>query len=42
MSRQQPQDNLVVSIADLEKEGTKALPREVAEYHNEGAMDLIT
>lgn len=42
MNRQVKRDDLVFSVADLEREGTKALHPHIAEYYNEGSMDLLT
>lgn len=42
MNRLANQDDLVFSIKDLEREGTKKLSKTVAEYYNEGSMDLLT
>lgn len=35
-------DPLVFSIQDLEKEGTKRLPKQYRDFYNGGAMDMIT
>jgi (S)-2-hydroxy-acid oxidase len=42
MNRLANQDELVFSIKDLQREGTKKLSKTVAEYYNEGSMDLLT
>lgn len=35
-------DRYVFSISDLQKYGSKKLPKEYEEYYNQGAMDMIT
>lgn len=42
MNRLQSYDPLVLSIADLQREGTKKLGKMYGEYYNQGSMDLIT
>ncbi len=42
MNRLQSPDPLVLTIADLQREGTKNLGKMYGDYYNQGAMDLIT
>lgn len=42
MNRGHKYDPNVVSIKDLQREGTKKLGKMYGEYYNQGAMDLIT
>lgn len=42
MNRVNIGDEKVFSIADLEREGTARMVSHIAQYYNEGAMDLAT
>lgn len=42
MNRVNIGDDRVFSIADLEREGTAKMVTHIAQYYNEGAMDLAT